>query len=144
MVRPFFGYGFDVEGQVLHNPKHHLFMRTESYYLKSKIKGNLARLSLHNGYLSVLVGTGLLGFIIWLYLLFCPFILIMKLSNNPEYFNFKNSVLMMMIMALGLNFAEYCIDGGKQIYSIQFWILWTVLLKVSKNSSYLSTKTARY
>jgi len=129
--RPLFGYGYDVEGQILHDPEDNIFLKTDSYYLNHV--EITPRFSLHNGYLSVLVGTGIIGFIVWLYLLFCPFHLLSQLPNAPDLANFKRSLLVMMIMGLGTNLVEYTIDGGRNLFSISFWILWTVLVKVSRD-----------
>jgi len=131
--RPLFGYGYDVEARVFHDPRNNITLRTDSYFLYNF--ESMQPLSLHNGYLSILVGTGIIGFVAWLYLLFCPFLLLSKSLDDPDFVNFKRSLIVMMIMGLGMNLVEYTINGGRGFFSISYWILWIVLVKVSRNSS---------
>ncbi len=117
--RPFFGWGYMVESKIL-------TMRSMqgSFSLAS------AQQPLHNGYLSILTGTGLVGFIIWLTIISYPFIKNAKL-RFPELINYKSYFVSTFIMVLVSNFTESFLTGyignGGDLF---FWFAWVISLKL--------------
>jgi O-antigen ligase len=119
LEKPIFGYGFEVSGKIFEDPRFY----TKGYSLWS----GSARSSLHNGYLSVAIGLGLVGFLPFCIVLFIPFWLSLH-SRTDEY---KAFVITIMSMCIVTNFIESVIVGGSNILSIIFWITWVIAGKIS-------------
>ncbi|MGZ8242906.1 O-antigen ligase family protein [Methylomagnum sp.] len=129
LEKPIIGYGYGVEGKVWSDPR----------FNESKItlwSGN-ARSSLHNGYLSIAIGGGLLCLFIWIPLLIIPVILCGRAPPSI----YKAYVMSVLIVGLVLNFAESNITGANTFAGVVFWLLWiiagrlTALLDISKEHS---------
>jgi O-antigen ligase len=116
LERPILGFGYAVEGAIWSDPR---FNRPE-YSLWS----GSARASLHNGYLSVAVGLGVGGLLVWCVLLFRP---LWRFRLLP-YSNYKGLALAVMVSSLLLNVIETEIGGTATV----FWIIWVTAGKVSQ------------
>jgi exopolysaccharide production protein ExoQ len=112
--KPLMGYGYAVEGKVWSDPR---FSRP-GYRLWT---GN-ARTSLHNGYLSVTVGLGVIGFALWCVVLLVP---LWKTFAVPAS-DYKAVVLAVALPSLLLNFVETEINGTADL----FWIVWVIASKL--------------
>jgi len=112
--RPIYGYGFGVGGEIwndarFYNPDYALWSGT-------------ARSSLHNGYLSIAIGVGIVGTIVWVILLLIPYLRCRKL----RLLKYKAFLLSILAMCLLLNFVEDVIGGGNTPGSIILWISWVI------------------
>jgi O-antigen ligase len=114
MEKPILGYGFEVSGKIFEDPRFYM----EGYSLWS----GSARSSLHNGYLSVVIGLGLVGFIPFCILLFIPF----WLSFHAHADEYKAFVITIILMCVVTNFFESAVVGGSNILSVIFWITWVI------------------
>jgi len=112
--RPFHGYGYEVAGRIWEDPR---FFRP-GYRLWS----GSARTSLHDGYLSVTLGLGIPGLLIWLAILFSPFRFLRLILARPE------GLVCVVIMTelLVLNFVEDAISTSRGLGSLVFWVFWLV------------------
>ena len=120
--KPLFGYGYAVEGKVWSDPRFH----KPGYILWS----GSARTSLHNGYLSVIVGVGMLGFAIWSIILFVPYWQSWRLPRGDH----KAFVLAIMSICLVVNFIETEIASGNSYASMLFWIAWAMAVTLLHDS----------
>lgn len=114
LEKPIFGYGYGVSGKIFEDPRFYM----DGYALWS---GN-ARSSLHSGYLSVVIGLGLVGLSVFCILLFIPLWLAIR-QHSDEY---KAFVIALMLMCLITNFFESSIVEGSNIVSPFFWITWVI------------------
>lgn len=112
--RPLQGYGYSVEGKVWEDARF--------YDPKNSLWIGSSRASLHNGYISVVIGVGLLAFLLWCAVLILP---LWRISFIPES-DYKALIIALIIMILLSNFAETAITGGNSINSIFFWIAWVL------------------
>jgi len=124
--KPIFGYGYDVEGKVWQDPR----FNNPKLYLWS----GSARTSLHNGYISVAIGVGIFGFLIWCILLFFPYWQFAKLKPS----DYKGFVLSVFTMIILLNLIETTITGGQSMASMVFWITWIMGGRIPQNSASLT------
>jgi O-antigen ligase len=132
--KPILGYGYGVEGKVWDDPR----FNNPDYSLW---KGT-ARSSLHNGYLSIAVGGGIMSLFIWCVILWLPLWQSMTLS----YHDYKAFIISIMSMTLLVNFVETEIPGGYSIASIFFWISWAAAgkLKQMEDSERYFLREARF
>lgn len=119
LQKPVLGWGYMVESKILN-------MRS----MQGTFSLPTAQQPLHNGYLSILTGTGLLGLFLWLSTIFYP--LIKNASNRkPEIINYKSYILSTFIMVLISNFTESFLTGyignGGDLF---FWIAWVIAIKL--------------
>jgi len=114
MEKPLLGYGYAVGGKVFEDPR---FYEPE-LFLWSASSGA----SLHNGYLTIAVGTGLVGLLLFVLLLYKP----IMLSLNADTDEYKAFVLSIMSMCLLVNFFETSIVEGSTVSSSLFWIAWVL------------------
>ncbi|MCU7495171.1 MAG: O-antigen ligase family protein [Ignavibacteria bacterium] len=112
--RPLQGYGYSVEGKVWEDARF--------YDPKNSLWAGSSRSSLHNGYISVAIGVGLLAFVLWCIILLIP---LWRVSFTPAS-DYKALIISMIIMILLSNFAESAITGGNSINSVFFWIAWVL------------------
>ncbi|MGE5429452.1 MAG: O-antigen ligase family protein [Syntrophomonadaceae bacterium] len=112
--RPLQGYGYSVEGKVWEDARF--------YDPKNSLWIGSSRTSLHNGYISVAIGVGLLAFVLWCIILFLP---LWRVAFTPSS-DYKAFIIALLIMILLSNFAESAITGGNSINSIFFWIAWVM------------------
>ncbi len=110
--KPLLGYGYAVEGKVWDDSRF--------YNPEISLWRGSARASIHNGYLSVAIGVGVTGFIIWCAILFIPFWNYLNLKSS----NYKATIVSIMSMGLILNFIESTISGGTTFTATVFWIAW--------------------
>lgn len=120
MERPILGYGYEVEGKIWSDPR---FNKPE-YVLWS----GTARTSLHNGYLSIAIGVGIVGFLICCVLLLIPFWRCRTLPCS----DYKAFVISIMLIALLLNFFESVVAVTASVTAIFFWIAWVIAGKLSQ------------
>ena len=118
--RPILGYGYSVGGKIFEDPRFY-DERLELW------RGN-PRVSLHNGYLGVLVGIGSIGLIIFCISLFLP---LWKSIHAPSSY-YKAFVVTIISMALLANCFETSIVGGRSIDSVVTWIAWVIAGKKIK------------
>lgn len=116
--RPLTGYGFDVEGKIWQDPRFN--------HPKLRLWSGSAKTSIHNGYISIAVGVGVGGFIIWVIVLLSPILYYIKLPRSLP----KAWGLSILIMTLTLNFIESTVTGGRSFTSIIFWIAWTMVYHI--------------
>ncbi|HEX2868555.1 MAG TPA: O-antigen ligase family protein [Ignavibacteriales bacterium] len=112
--RPLQGYGYSVEGKVWEDARF--------YDPKNSLWIGSSKASLHNGYISVAIGVGLVAFALWCLVLLVP---LWRVSFTPQS-GYKALIISMIIMMLLSNFAESAITGGNSIDSIFFWIAWVL------------------
>jgi len=112
MERPILGFGYGVEGKIWQDPRF--------YESKITLWSGSAKTSLHNGYLSIAVGLGIVSFFIWCIILLFPSWQSISLPWN----DYKAFVYTVMIMCLVLNFFESVIGGTSDPVAILFWIAW--------------------
>lgn len=113
--KPIFGYGYGVEGKIFQDE---LKVDLEGSFIERNV-----RQSLHNGYLSLLVGVGIVGLILWLLTLTFPFIFSITSVFSPEkayaYFTFATVII--------TNFVESALTGYSLPSDIFYWLAWTIL-----------------
>ena len=112
------GYGYGVSGKIFEDPRF--------YNPKLEFWSGTARLSLHNGYLSIVISLGLLGSLLLYLLLFLPFYRGRK-DIEDQY---KALMLTVIFMAFLTNFLESVIGGSSGLISLVLWILWVVAGKI--------------
>ncbi len=111
---PVLGYGYDVEGKVWQDPRFH--------NPKLALWSGSARTSLHNGYISIAIGVGVIGFLIWCFILFYPYWRVLQTRTS----DYKGFVLAVFTMVILLNFIETTITGGQSMAAMVFWIAWVM------------------
>lgn len=120
--KPFFGWGYMVESKILN-------MRS----MQGTFSLPTAQQPLHNGYLSILTGTGLVGFILWITIILFPLFKNAK-KRNPLIINYKSYFVSTFIMVLLSNFTESFLTGyignGGDLF---FWFAWVIAIKLPDN-----------
>ena len=122
--KPVFGYGFAAETKALGDIR---FYNPDILLWSGTVNS-----SIHNGYLSVALGAGLSGLMLFLLALFIPWRNIIKASNDKD----KSFVITIFSVCLVANFFETLITGGSSIESVIFWISWTIAGRLSFDSSH--------
>lgn len=112
MERPILGFGYGVEGKIWEDPRFNEDKLT--------LWSGSARTSLHNGYLSVAIGLGIIVFIIWCIILLSSLWRSISLPLN----DYKVFAYTIMVMCLLLNFFETVITDTSSLAAILFWIAW--------------------
>ena len=116
--KPVTGYGYAVEGKIWEDPR---FFK-EGYDLWSGSN----KASLHNGYISIMIGVGIPGLILWVIIFLIPFFRAFK-ARMTYYKSFAIAIMLMLFIA---NFAESTINSGNTIGAVYFWIAWVVAAKI--------------
>lgn len=111
---PLLGYGYGVEGKI--------FQDESKLDLGTTFIERNVRQSMHNGYLSIIVGVGILGLLFWLLVLLYPLFQGFQMPYNT----FKTYALVSMIMVLITNFVESALTGYSAATDIFFWISWVI------------------
>ena len=111
LERPYTGYGFNVEGKIWEDPRF--------YDPKLTLWSGSSKTSLHNGYISIAVGLGIVGLVIWVFILFLPIFKIKKKYLNDDF----NVALTIMVMLFLSNFVEASIGANTFI----FWLSWVIV-----------------
>jgi exopolysaccharide production protein ExoQ len=122
MEKPVLGYGYDVEGSVFSDPRF--------YDPTIGLWGGTARVPMHNGYLSVAVGLGIVGLVLWTVVLLVPFGRSLLLPESP----YKAFVVSTMAMCLITNFVESVITGGRSVVGIAYWISWVMAERLATDA----------
>jgi O-antigen ligase len=118
--RPILGYGYGVAGKVLSDAR---------FYEKDiTIWSGSVRSSLHNGYLSTVLGVGVVAFIFWLSLLLMPF----WRCRLAPWSDYKGIVMTVMLMGVALSFVESSPTGCASPEAIIFWSIWIMAEKCHK------------
>jgi O-antigen ligase len=114
--KPVAGYGYEVAGGVWSESA-----VSEGTFVS---QWGSSKTSLHNGYLEVVLGTGILGLSLWLMVLFMPIprLVMAPMSDSKAY------VLMFMTQFLMLNFFESAISTSRSVGSLGFWLAWVMAL----------------
>jgi O-antigen ligase len=111
MEKPILGYGYAVGGEIWEDP--------QFYNPASPLWSGSPRSSLHNGYLSIAIGVGIVGFAVWCIMLLIPFWRCRLLCCS----DYKAFVITIMSMCLLVNFVENTIIAtGGSLAAIVFWI----------------------
>lgn len=118
MEKPIIGYGYGVSGKI--------FEDLRFYSPELSLWRGSAKTSLHNGYISEIVGLGVVGLLLSCAVLFRPLWLSMKARADEH----KAFVIAIMLMCLVTNFFESAIIGGANILSTVFWPTWVVAGKI--------------
>ncbi|OGP91786.1 MAG: hypothetical protein A2157_01985 [Deltaproteobacteria bacterium RBG_16_47_11] len=119
MERPLLGYGYGVEGKIWEDPRF--------YDTKGTLWSGSVKASLHNGYFSIAVGLGMIGFFVWCLILFIP----LWQSRSLPFNDFKSFALTVMLMCMLLNFLESLLGGVDSLAAIIFWIAWVLVGRLS-------------
>ena len=123
LQNPLLGYGYMVESKILN---------LES--MEGTFSLATAQQPLHNGYLSIITGTGLIGFSMWLVIIFFPMAKSAKI-REPYLIDYKAYCFSTMIMVLVANFFESFLTGyignGGDVF---FWFAWVIGIKISEQA----------
>lgn len=121
--RPILGFGYAVEGKIFADQK---LIDVEGQFFNPN-----AQQPLHNGYLSIFIGGGIIGFLLWISAIG------MGLYNSlrSEYSKYKGYVLATMIPILIANIVESAITGYLGTTDIFFWFAWVLAGKLSLNDN---------
>ncbi len=120
--RPLEGYGFAVDGKI--------FSDYRFYNPKLMLWSGTTRLSLHNGYLSVAVGLGILGVLLWIILLLIPYFRFLFMLED----NYRPPLIALLSMLFVSNLVESSINAGSSISAIFFWIAWAIGSKMANTN----------
>jgi O-antigen ligase len=116
--KPILGYGYEVAGKVWSDPRYH--SKDLSLWIGS------ARTSLHNGYLSLVIGTGIILGFVFLTVLLIPLWRIM--FTEPSVY--KSLVLVIMLPILLLNMFESALFGAGSFISLILWFFWVLAARL--------------
>ena len=109
---PFFGYGFDAETN-LQSP-------SSDRQLKNIIRYGSYGLGLNSGYYNVFLGLGVIGLLIWCFLLVIPLGKCLHLIPG----NYAALFITALSMCLVLNFIDPAINIVTGPAGVLFWIVW--------------------
>jgi O-antigen ligase len=113
--RPLLGYGYEVSGEVWTDPRFATSEMEDAW--------GSARSSLHNGYLSIVIGLGLIaGLVLWPIILLAPLPNLLRLPPS----DYKAVALLLVGMCLAANFVETSITSSRSFTSVTFWIFWVM------------------
>jgi O-antigen ligase len=125
--KPVTGYGYGVGGKIWSDPR---FYKAGQFLWSGS-----ARASLHNGYLSMAIGLGFVGLIIWLILVLIPAWRVMRLDTC----SYKAFLVVMLFQSMVLNFFETSIVSGSQVItSLVFWLVLVMAQRLSFFTSFRS------
>ncbi|MCB9211395.1 MAG: O-antigen ligase family protein [Ignavibacteriales bacterium] len=113
--KPIQGYGFGVEGAIFQDE---LKVDLEGSFIERTV-----RQSLHNGYLSILVGGGFFGLILWIIILLLPLIFSFSTNFSP----IKAYAVFTLLTVILTNFVESALTGYSKPTDIFFWLAWIIL-----------------
>ncbi len=123
--KPVLGYGYAVESKIFANQR--------KYDVEGTFLNLNAQQPLHNGYLSIFIGGGAIGFFLWVIILFIP----LFIAFSSKYSLFKLYAISTIIPILISNIVESAITGYLSATDIFFWFAWIVagkLYLLEKNS----------
>ncbi len=131
--KPIIGYGYAVEGKIFADQL--LFDMEEQFFNAN------AQQPLHNGYLSIFIGGGIIGLSLW----FLAIIFSLYNLYKSEFSVFKIFSITSIIALMVSNMVETAVTGYLSSTDIFFWIAWVVGGKiwiVSDNNSHNNIKTS--
>jgi O-antigen ligase len=109
--KPILGYGYGVGGKIWNDPRF--------YHPEQFLWAGSARSSLHNGYLSIAIGMGFTGLLVWLSFMLIPIWQVLYLKPC----SYKTLIVVILFQGLLLNFFETSIASGSQVItSLVFWL----------------------
>lgn len=112
--KPITGFGFQVGGAILSKVN----LDISDWYLSESVS---ARFTLHNGYLSIGIGNGVIGLLLWCVILAIPLVSALKLPRSP----LKAMLVALFAQALFLNFLEdFIVCGPRFTAPLIFWLGW--------------------
>jgi O-antigen ligase len=113
--RPLFGYGYEVEGQIL-----------QSQYFSGwdDLWSEGAKTSLHNGFLSRAVSMGIPALIFWFFIMIRPMLSVFRRDQDP--WALKSLALLSIVPALVLNFTE-SVGDFRSFPGIEVCFAWALL-----------------
>ncbi len=112
--KPFRGYGYEVGGKIFEDPR--FYDKNLGLWIGS------ARVSLHNGYLAVLIGVGVPGLLLFLAALLWPFLRYRRVPPTDE----KALVFSVLAMGLIANTTESIVGSPAAVTSVILWMLWAL------------------
>lgn len=113
--RPFFGYGYEVEGQILQSP---YFSGWDDLWTEG------AKTSLHNGFMSRAVSMGIPGLLFWLLIIIRPMLSVFRRERDP--WSLRSVVLLCLLPAIVLNFTE-SIGDFRSFTGVEMGLAWALL-----------------
>ncbi len=116
--KPILGYGYAVESKIFANQNKY---DTEGTFLNKN-----AQQPLHNGYLSIFIGGGSIGLLLWLLIILLP----LFIAFFSEYSLYKLYAITTIIPILISNIVESAITGYLSASDIFFWLAWIVAGKL--------------
>jgi O-antigen ligase len=113
--RPLFGYGYEVEGQIL-----------QSQYFSGwdDLWSEGAKSSLHNGFLSRAVSMGIPALVFWLFITMRPMLSVFRRDQDP--WDLKSLALLCILPVLVLNFTE-SVGDFRSFPGIEICFAWALL-----------------
>jgi O-antigen ligase len=118
--QPFWGYGYSADGKI--------FDRQRLFYFGEHLGAPTSSQSLHNGYLSTLVGLGIIGLVLWLATLTYPLFRFTSFIDFPT----KPYLISIMVMVLVTNFSDQNLTGYATYGDTFFWFAWLLASKISE------------
>ena len=112
--RPLFGFGYGVSGRIWADSQ----FQSAGRYLWS----GSAKADLHNGYLTVMAGLGMVGLLMWLCFTVMPLLPVLSMRAGT----YKALVLAVAAQAFILNIAETSITSSRVLPSLVFWFFWLI------------------
>jgi O-antigen ligase len=119
--KPITGYGYGIGGKIWQDPRF--------YKEGHKLWSGSARTSLHSGYLSAIINTGMLSFMIWIYILFQPVLKLKKYISNK----IRAPIIFVMVSCFILNITESLIGGGSGPAAMMFWMMWIMAVRFNND-----------
>ncbi|MEE9430813.1 MAG: O-antigen ligase family protein [Melioribacteraceae bacterium] len=129
--KPIIGYGYAVESKIFANQNK---FETEGTFLNLN-----SQQPLHNGFLSIFVGGGMIGFFLWMIAIGLPILF----AFTSKFSLYKIYAIATMIPILISNIVESAITGYLSPTDVFFWIAWVVAGKlfVLENKTEVPTKS---
>lgn len=113
--RPIIGYGYSVEGKIFDNQL--LFDMTGQFFNPN------SQQPLHNGYLSIFIGGGIIGLALWIFAIILPIYYSIKYLTDKSIVGYVLATLFPILIA---NVVESAITGYLSATDIYFWLAWLV------------------
>lgn len=120
--QPFLGYGYSADGKI--------FDKQRLFYFGEHLGASVSSQPLHNGYLSTLVGLGIIGLLLWLTILTYPLYRLTSFTEFPA----KPYLISIMVMILVTNFSDQNLTGYATYGDTFFWTAWLLASKISEYS----------